>query len=784
MNLLTYKLERDYYMKKVNYWIEALKCHIPKAKIVLVGTNSDTVSGDEEIGDIKEHIKNQYHEHERRVREKYKFNLDKLESPEKFKDAEERQIDWLAGYAPRNDAFTRFLDATRWSIGKLDDASILRTKETLTEPMNSAAEPPKAPEVILKQLENSRPRVLFNGHVFCTSSRDDTGLRNLQKELTDMFLEEASNFCLDLPKSYIQLAIKLEELGCLRRTRILPIEPIPPIQFNEDDGLGQGESLSAMFVDKGKERLFSNVRQLKQALADLNKVGQVIWFRKSESLNNWVILSPHWLTTMINSVIRHDMFSYSVDDILASVTNDFLTGNDREGHARFEQQKERFAETGIIAKELLFCMHNWKEATRLQRELIILVLNQMDILCSCPHEFKEGPGTELDALTEEFFVPFYRKNAVDKPNELTHNIVRLPDIPVQLYKLFPKIEPIEDGGKTYRAQHMNYTNEMLNGKHVQYQFLFVNGFPEGVFLRLLVRIQPYVSINYSTATEGGAVVHDPNGCEFIIEEHRKYKGWNSKTLPGGALLLTGIRKDGDEASFWNTIVLLTAEIGALLDTYRGLLTGVFVAFYELTDLVSNTVVIAQRRKMEEMQRELLSRGNLSSREIFLDLGSDLRIPLTRILPETCAAVGADYLQDPVTLKRRSYFGKVQAVLDNIEAQLVDDGSEFWRGRLKIMHMEIMQILESLLLNFTVSKGGSETCWVHEYCETLLAHDPKLQDLVANIRRFYRDEQLYMGPKPVFRKAFIRQRLAVCRELLVILANNMSDLAQFPGGSVV
>lgn len=785
MNLLTYKLERDYYYKKVNYWIEALKCHIPKAKIVLVGTNSDTVGSAEELNEIIEHIKEEYREHERRVRAKYKFNLSELSSSGESGQLEKRQIDWLAGYAPRNDAFTRFLDATLWTIQRQETSQLLRTKQSLTEPMNGAAEPPKSPEAILKQLAKNRPHVLFNGHVFCTSSKDDSGLRNLQQELTHLFSEESKDFCEDLPPTYIQLANMLEELGCMRRTRVLPIESIPEIQYSERDGLDKGESLCGMFVDKkGKKRLFKDKDGLKRALAKLNKVGQVAWFQKSESLNNWVFLSPYWLTTMINSIIRDDMFSFSKEDVLSSLTNDSLEEGDDEGRQRFQRQKEEFAESGIIAKELLFCMDHWKEATRLQRELMILVLNQMDVMSPCPHEFKQEGATPGDALAEQFFIPFYRKNSVEKETQLTHNIVQLPDIPVQLEKLFPKIEQLTPSTKTFRQRHMNYTNEQLNGKHVQYQFLFVNGFPEGIFLRLLVRIQPYVRINYSTASEAGAIVHDPKGCEFILEEHRKYKGWNSKTLPGGALLLTGIRKDGDAESFWNTIVLLTSEIGGLLDSYRGLLTGVFIAFYELTDLVSNTVIVAQRRKMEEMQRELLTRGNLSSSEIFLDLGSDLRIPLTRILPEVCEAVGGGALQDPVTLKRRSYFGKVKAVLDNVDAQLLEGSGDFWKGRLKIMHMELMQILESLLLNFTVFKGGSETCWVHDYCETLLQHDPKLQDLVADIRMFYRDEQLFMGPRPVFRKTYIRQRVAVCRDLLTILANNMPDQAQFPGGSVV
>ena len=591
------------------------------------------------------------------------------------------------------------------------------------------------------------PKLNFAGSgssksIFVTGSRDSFGIEQLHEKLGKLLRSNAKVHVKLTPKEDF-LAARLAHIGRDPSNYVVAIKDLPNDRRRDKVVLAdllvesrrRNPIMAAMFApaNNNTDRVFESMEELRDALKKLHSIGHVLWYSECENLSNWVFLSPQWVADMIGSLIRYD----AVDTL-----------NEADS-AKMKHEIARFRDEAVIPIQLLHRFEHWRDAGNIQRRTVTKLLNELDLLCWAPQR----------GMRDAYFVPFQLRNPDLKVSAKPYV---LPSIPRQLSRLVPDPKFSRD---KFERKYYEEDDSLLKKKHVQYQILCVNGFAEGVFCRFLARIQPYVELDFSTLSKMGVVARDPSGCKFLIEEHKfYYKGWNRKVLDsGGALLITGLEESRGKRSFWNTMVLLTDEVDRMVNDYSGILSGVFITYI---DLDTKKLIISQRRKMEYLQKQALKNGVENTRQISVYVegeGKDLqKIPLSRILPEVTKKADGELYSKPYSTRRNNFLGKSRAVVTNMDKWLEVNRDEEDESRMKIIHFELAQLLESFLQH---TENGNEVgqSGFDVYCRNI-REDPDIKedDLADKISSVY--EADVTGATRVTMESNERL-LAICKKLL-------------------
>ena len=586
-----------------------------------------------------------------------------------------------------------------------------------------------------------------NENIFVTGARDCTGVEQFHERLGELLVQD-DRVHTKLTAKEAYLASELQRIGQNPNNRVVLIEDLMVNQEKDMavladllvDMTKRNPIMKALFQTRNN-KLFDNITELKQALEKLHSVGHILWYSKCQSLNNWVFLSPQWVADMIGRLIRYDAVKK-------------LSKEDRK---RLSNEIQRFKEEAVIPIALLHSFEHWKDAGAFQCEAATKLLNELDLLCWAPQR----------GVLDAYFVPFqlYNKNLDVQTKPFT-----LPPVPRSLERLVPAVSV---GRGKFKREYYHKDAESLEGRHLQYQFLCVNGFAEGVFCRFLARIQPYVDLDFSTLSKMGVVARSPTGCKFLIEEHKfYYRGWNRKVLKeGGALLITGLQEIGATVDFMNTMALMSEEVDRMVNNYTGILSGVFIAYM---DLRSDKLVVAQRRRLEHWQTLALTSKQMKTREMWVYVegedGDKVEKRLDLLIPEAVTRISTKfsgrYLQ-PICQVRNSYFGKAQIVLTNVNSWLREMTGRNDNSRLKIIHLKLAQVLESLL-QYCANGNNTGQSGYPVYCKNLES-DKSVPSLERPEKQVWKHvERIYQAGAETVTLESNENLLDVCRALLQYL----------------
>ena len=566
------------------------------------------------------------------------------------------------------------------------------------------------------------PHVHFTGpqatSIFEMEAHESAGLENLHMKLGNLLQTHEEVHEELLPKEVL-LASELERIGQNPDHYVISLKDLTdgrkPNKFVLADAVvgkkPKNQVLSNFFVTKNR---FANIDELRSALKKMHTTGHILWYSKCENLNNWIFPNVQWVSDMIGSLIRFDAI-------------DTLSSEDQE---RLADEIQRFKTQAVLPVQLLHSFEFWKTAGKFQRKILSKLLNELDLLCWAPQR----------GVKDAYFVPFQLRNSSLKVSARPY---KLPPMPEQLRRMVPEVK---FGRSKFTRDYYKIDDSKLDKRHVQYQFLCVNGFAEGVFCRFLARIQPYVELDLTTVSKMGVVARDAADNTFLIEEHKfYYKGWNRKVLDsGGALLITGLKENVVNPLFWETMVLLTDEADRMVDAYSGILSGVFITYMDLTQPNRHRLVIGQRRKLEFVQKKALESGigKTSKVGIYLydspeDPSKAKRLLLSVLLPEVITSGSERFPLKPISTRRNNFLGKANAIIKSLDTWLEVNRQVEDESRMKIIHFELAQLLESFLQYFANKKEVGQSGY-RFYCENikddedLMSRDKAMHDEVASI----------------------------------------------------
>ena len=770
MNLLAYRKEPAYYKKYVQYFIDLIHGTVCSPRILLIGTNADSNADIEsKCEDIRENFDRDKAEAIKNYKQLINLMRTTNQNPDILwvKHNEENATVLFA--SPEMPEDEEAPQRTKTRVSKAIDAVRRRMSVSAAPAPTEQFVDPESPLAIAQTAQKLRP-VLLDNRVYDVSSTDYSGMAYLRNELATRLNEPYTRTSQKLPAAYVYFGEYLEELGLA--------DPVMPIEADQEWQAAERFCLADYFV--GRDRVFSSLGEMKQALATLHDLGFILWYNNDDHLQNWVFLSRHWVGEQIRSVITHDMFTH----VLPNVRAGFETAE------QLQKKKVRFLNEGIIDANLLYGLGRWANATIQQRRLLVSLLKQLDLLAYMP----EYPPQKGWAPQVEYLIPFYLHERIRQIAKIKEPRL-LPPVPAALSRLFPQgrvTEPIDEN--------------LLKDRHVQYMYMFEHCFPHGVLQRLLVRMAPYVDIDYDLLSTTGAKVMDPAGNEFIIERQLGYEAWNAKKITG-AVLITGIRQQSWR-TFWNTMVLFQIQLEDLMTkSYPGVVAGVFIGMIRFRSDKPNLLVITRRSELEEYQLKSIKAGVASSTEelpfVFnTDLDVEFNPKLSRFLPELSQPVGRPLisqaqqgifkvteedaegsttpgplapLDKPLRLQRKSYFAEIHAVLTNFEAQL-DSEDSFRDQRLKIIHREILSIVLSLLKQLTIVKGGDAFGDIHSYLDFLETKNiTGFLNWAAEIQNYHEiSKRLFTNSEIKIQKAGVENVITACGGLLFTLRRLMGD----------
>ena len=680
VNLADYDLTDECYNARVQYWIDAIQAHAPGAKYLIVGTHADLIPTQQEIQEKTDHIAESFRLHERRIRESIEEQIMELEPqkpPLQEKLSSLLSLPHMDGedalhYVEPEKVIVPKDEAGRAPAGNGLSAGLKQSSQATTQKLVSSRtlafddmrsdfedEKPDDLQMLQGKLDQ-RPLLIF-GTVFSVSCEANAeGLDFLVRNIKEMLrhpLEHGAS--VEFPTSYVRLTDDISK-------SVAELGASPIMTLTE---LGKKYA--------GKKKLFSNQDKLEAALELLHNTGYVLWYRNIPTLNDIVFLSPQWVVDMIKSVIRHDMFTNRIDALNSVEHVDGMSAEE------LEEAKLRFRSDAILDIRVLYMLGIWRAAQITDRERVkmLFLMNNLDLLTFLPEN--------EDVEHSEVFIPLYLKQSF-KDSQI---VPSKPKIPRDLAALFIG----QDREFEAEEKQLNFA-----GSHVQYRYLFANFYPEGVFLRLLVKIFAYAALSFEGVTDTAAKFELEKDCVIHVEEQRNYTGHYGEELPG-ALLITGICYKAN-ADYANSLALFNCEVEALLRSFPGLEVGVFLGFIH-EELGK---VIVPRDKCESLQllkvQSYFSTGReLATDDIQLVLGRH-RVPLIQLLPEVYKVDnGSTGTPMPV---RRSFFGRTQAQLVNLKGQISSTSSNR-KSRLRVLHLELSKIIEQLLrmLCKTVGSGG-------------------------------------------------------------------------------
>ena len=681
VNLADYETTDECYNSRVQYWIDAIQAHAPGAKYLIVGTHADLIPSPQEIQDKTEHIADMFRLHERRIRESIEEQIMELE-PHKPPLQEKLSSLLSLPHMDGEDAL-HYVEPERVVVPKDEKSKkpsgtglsgalahssrgtgqkLMSSRTLAFDDMKSDFEDEKPDDLQLLQGKlDQRPMLIF-GSVFsvsCEANAEglDFLVRNI-KEILKHPLEHGAS--VEFPTSYVRLTDDINQ-------SVSELGASPIMTLTE---LGKKYA--------GKKKLFSNQDKLEAALELLHNTGYVLWYKNIPTLNDTVFLSPQWVVDMIKSVIRHDMFTNRIDALKSVTDVDGMSAKE------LEEAKRRFRADAILDIRVLYMLGIWRapQITDRERVKMLFLMNNLDLLTFLPEN--------EDVEHSEVFIPLYLKQSF-KDSEL---IQSKPKIPRDLASLFIGQD------RQFEAEPKQL---VFAGSHVQYRYLFANFYPEGVFLRLLVKVFAYAALSFEGVTDTAVKFELEGECVIHVEEQRNYTGHYGEELPG-ALLITAICYDG-KSHYSNSLALFNCEVETLLRSFPGLEVGVFLAFMH-EELGK---VIVPRDRCEQLQlvkvQNYVSTGkDLRTDEIQLVLGR-YRVPLLQLLPEVYKGDESS-MEMPMPV-RRSFFGRTVAQLQNLKEQ-ISSASAKKNTRLRVLHLELSKIIEQLLrmLCKSVGSGGN------------------------------------------------------------------------------
>ena len=162
-------------------------------------------------------------------------------------------------------------------------------------------------------------------------------------------------------------------------------------------------------LKKSKRYLFSKVSDLHKALQSLHEIGYILWYKDNEILRDIIFIDPHWVVSMIKSVIRHNMFDKGKGSLSS------ISKPDNMSYEEFDKSKEIFQKKAILDSRLLFSFDIWNKANKLQRFNMLSLMYSFDLLC------EEARNTSKD-LIPKYFIPAYLKSVFIQEEETIEHL--------------------------------------------------------------------------------------------------------------------------------------------------------------------------------------------------------------------------------------------------------------------------------------------------------------------------------------------------------------------------
>mmetsp|Transcript_9897 Transcript_9897/g.11310 ORF Transcript_9897/g.11310 Transcript_9897/m.11310 type:complete len:642 (-) Transcript_9897:1651-3576(-) len=356
---------------------------------------------------------------------------------------------------------------------------------------------------LVREQKDRRP-VLLHNMIFPVSSKEMTGVPELRKVLLNH--ATAKEVAVRLPNSYVKLLDNIHSWG--RDNSIVPI--LPRAEIRKVIG-----SLSDSFQTDD---------DLDAALELLHLVGQILWYRETESLTDRIFASPRWVVDITKALVRHDMFrtEHGRPGVLHKIPKP-----DSIRSKEWDKMKDDFYKNATFDLRFLAFLDTWKNVDKIHREKLVSLLQQFELMIELPKKKKKD--------NVKYLVPIYLRKSFH------------PELEDKRFSLRKSIVGLLGGRNSVK----------LDKHRVTWRYDMQEYFPEGIFFRFLVRCYTlgkikFVSDHLLYATVGTDI-------KIVINEDRS----NSN-------ITLACSHTNDIQVAWPAFVLYALELEELFRTaYKG-----------------------------------------------------------------------------------------------------------------------------------------------------------------------------------------------------------------------
>eukprot|EP00924_Labyrinthula_sp_SR-Ha-C_P000770 augustus_masked-scaffold_7-processed-gene-3.4-mRNA-1 protein AED:1.00 eAED:1.00 QI:0/0/0/0/1/1/3/0/1344 len=364
----------------------------------------------------------------------------------------------------------------------------------------------------IREQRDNRPKILHN-KMYVVSSKDLKGVTDLRKVLIKH--ATAEEVAIRLPNTYVRLLESLKEFA--------DANPASPILLKE-----KLESI----VPQDLLTKFDTKEEIESALDLLHIVGQILWYKHNEKLVDRIFTSPRWVVDVTKALIRHDMFltEHGNPGIIPS-----LECPNGMKSKEFELLRKNFQEQAVLDSRLLPLLETWNKLSVENQHKLAELLQQFDLLIQLPRVKNQ--------ISLKCLIPLY---------------------------LNPKFKELMKGNPDHEKAVVKL--KPMGKQRVSWRYDLTEYFPEGLFLRALVRCFSFGEVE--TISDKVLLMRVGNSRIRLMEDRSS----GFMTLTGSYEPEEGKKKVKVFSSVvealkqvWPALVLFATEIEALLRTaYKGL----------------------------------------------------------------------------------------------------------------------------------------------------------------------------------------------------------------------
>mmetsp|Transcript_15472 Transcript_15472/g.18054 ORF Transcript_15472/g.18054 Transcript_15472/m.18054 type:complete len:1172 (-) Transcript_15472:66-3581(-) len=723
VNLSTYDETEESFKQNVKYFIDSVQGTAPGAKFIIVGTHTDVIDYDETvIGSKCDHILDCFARGEEEEVSQLTENIKLLE---KADGSSTQMFPSMLGMSSKfknnlsDNGFQFDVEGAendedeedQQLVSQIEDSVISQAGEEVRDKLRQDT------LIKLKERKDNRP-VIVGQQVFAVTSTEGLkGVRQLEEEIRDMIVQpEKYNISMEFPKTYVDLVDRIQ--AYVTRSTIGGNKSF--LGFSKDKTKDKSRKTSqkqklkpmiplvALYKDfvGDRKKSFRTKRELENALSLLHDTGYILWFKNIAFLRDQVFVSPQWVVDMIKSVLRHNMFHESGSGRLDLVPKPITMSPDEYAGAIDDFKKRALLDMRVL-REFPY----WRDATEDEQFHLLALMEHFDLMFETPQDL-------LDKTSRpKYFIPLYLKTSFGQrdPAELeaaeTIDLAQMlgeikgeDEIPEPIHIAKGISSGLFDTGVT-RSNLLIHnvaaeeTVDQDGPSHIQWRYEFVKTFPEGMFLRMLVRCHPFISYDFQhppsenllkASTAGGVIV-------FLQEERDKYD-------IAGALVLTCIKSPESKSDLWEAFNLFAFAIEDLMSGFAGLESQVFITVMHPT--IGR--VILPRESIEQQQLNTWSKTKTKSISIIVEgekVLLDHLVPSLYILPR--GKKHPKGFQMTPELVRLSKVAMLNFSILNMREQ-VEQGSELGSSRVPVLARTMLDVIDLLLRNIHEATKARES----------------------------------------------------------------------------